>query len=107
MATLDSSIARKAKRVDVSIASRLVRSGAEPLDVELCDLSFYGFKARASEMPAAGELVKVDLPHFGLVRAKISWARGSFFGGTFATAVDVRKCIVPTPAADPLTASRR
>ena len=85
--------ARKAKRVDVSIATSLVRSGGETLDVEIRDLSFYGFKARAEPACSPGDVVKLDLPPFGLVRARISWARNGFFGGSFATAMDVRKCL--------------
>jgi hypothetical protein len=85
--------ARKAKRVAVSITTRLIRSGGEAVDVELCDLSFYGFRARAEPGCSAGDYVKLDLPHFGLVRARISWAKNGFVGGSFATAMDVRKCV--------------
>ena len=85
--------ARKAKRVDVSIATSLIRSGGGALDVEICDLSFYGFKARAQPTCSPGDVVKLDLPPFGLVRARINWARGELFGGCFATALDVRKCL--------------
>jgi len=85
--------ARKAKRVDVSIATTLIRSNGEALDVEIRDLSFYGFKARAEPACAPGDYVKLDLPPFGLVRVRISWAKNDFFGGSFATAMDVRKCL--------------
>ena len=87
--------ARRAKRVEVAVRSRLLRYGAEPVELELCDLSFYGFKARAETAPRLGEVVKLDLPHLGFVRAKITWAREGYFGGAFATAVDVRKCLAP------------
>ncbi len=85
--------ARKAKRVDVSIATSLIRSSGVALDVEISDLSFYGFKARAEPACSPGEYVKLDLPPFGLVRARISWAKNGFFGGAFAKAMDVRKCL--------------
>jgi len=86
---------RKAKRVDVSIATSLIRSSGEALDVVIRDLSFYGFKARADPACSPGDYVKLDLPPFGLVRARISWAKNDFFGGSFATAMDVRKCLAP------------
>ena len=89
--------ARKAKRVEVSITTRLIRSGGEALEVELRDLSFYGFKARAECACAPGDVVKLDLPPFGLVRARISWVKNGFFGGSFATAMDVRKCLAISP----------
>ena len=85
--------ARKAKRVEVSIATSLIRSGGEALGVELRDLSFYGFKAQAEPACSPGEYVKLDLPPFGLVRARITWAKKNEFGGLFATAIDVRKCL--------------
>ena len=85
--------ARKAKRVEVSIATSLIRSGGEALEIELCDLSFYGFKARAEPACSPGDVVKLDLPPFGMVRARISWATDGFLGGSFATAMDVRKCL--------------
>ena len=85
--------ARKAKRVDVSIETSLIRSSGEALDVEIRDLSFYGFKARAEAACSPGDYVKLDLPPFGLVRARISWAKNDSFGGSFATALDVRKCL--------------
>ncbi len=85
--------ARKAKRVEVSIATSLIRSGGQALEVELRDLSFYGFKARAEPACSPGDYVKLDLPPFGLVRARISWVKNGFFGGSFATAMDVRKCL--------------
>jgi hypothetical protein len=88
--------ARKAKRVDVSIATSLIRSGGEALDVEIRDLSFYGFRARAEPVCSPGDVVKLNLPPFGLVRARISWVKNGFFGGSFATAMDVRKCVATT-----------
>ena len=85
--------ARKAKRVEVSIATNLIRSGGEALMIELRDLSFYGFKARSEAACSPGDYVKLDLPPFGLVRARITWVEEACFGGSFATAVDVRKCL--------------
>ena len=85
--------ARKAKRVDVFIETSLIRSSGEAVDVEIHDLSFYGFKARAKPACSPGDVVKLDLPPFGLVRARISWARNGWFGGSFAIALDVRKCL--------------
>jgi hypothetical protein len=94
--------ARKAKRVEVSIATSLIRSGGEIFDVEIQDLSFYGFKAKAGHACSPGDVVKLDLPPFGLVRARINWAKDGFFGGSFATALDVRKCL---PSASPRLAA--
>lgn len=93
--------ARKAKRVDVSIPTSLVRSGGQTLGIELRDLSFYGFRASADHALSPGEYVKLYLPPFGLVRARVTWAKVGSFGGAFPTAVDVRKCLA---AVRPVTA---
>ena len=88
--------ARKAKRVSVSLRSRLRHSGSEEATIEIKDLSFYGFRAEGAVSIPVGTYVSVDLPGIGLVRARIAWARGDSFGGLFATAVDVRKCVLPS-----------
>jgi hypothetical protein len=85
--------ARKAKRVEVSFPASLIRSGGQTIDIEIRDLSFYGFRASAEPAFAPGEYVKLYLPPFGLVRARVTWAKVGSFGGAFATAVDVRKCL--------------
>lgn len=84
---------RRAKRVEVSIPTTLVRASGEREEIELRDLSLYGFKAYATTGAAPGEYVKLDLPNLGLVRARISWSRDGYLGGAFPTAVDVRKCV--------------
>ena len=86
--------ARKAKRVEVSIPAFIERAGGVRQDIELRDLSFYGFQACGGDTPAAGEYVKVDLPNIGHVRARVSWVREGCFGGAFANVVDVRKCLL-------------
>jgi hypothetical protein len=89
---------RKAKRVEVALVTTILLPAGERQEVELRDLSFFGFKAKCAAAPKSGDYVKVDLPNLGAVRARVSWARNGFFGGAFATAVDVRKCLAPPPA---------
>jgi hypothetical protein len=87
--------ARKARRVNVSIPSRIRYGGDKVAEIEIKDLSFYGFSATGVLPVEAGSYVSVDLPSIGLVRARIAWIRGGLFGGVFPTAVDVRKCVLP------------
>jgi hypothetical protein len=87
--------ARKARRVPVSLPSRIRYNGDQLAEIEINDLSFYGFSATGLLSVAAGSYVSVDLPAIGLVRARIAWVRGDLFGGVFPTAVDVRKCVLP------------
>jgi hypothetical protein len=87
--------ARKARRVAVSIPCRIRYEREKLADVEIQDLSFYGFSARCAVPLGAGSYVSVDLPAIGPVRARVAWTRGGSFGAVFPTAVDVRKCVLP------------
>ncbi len=83
---------RKARRVDVSIPSRIRHSSFEAAPVEIRNLSFYGFRADGGAALKHGDFVSIDLPRIGLVRARVAWAKEGRFGGIFSRAVDVRKC---------------
>ena len=83
---------RKARRVEVSIPSRIRHSSFEAAAVEIRNLSFYGFRADGSPAVKHGDFVSIDLPRIGLVRARIAWAKEGRFGGIFSKAIDVRKC---------------
>ena len=85
---------RKARRVEVSISSRVRHSGFESASVEILNLSFYGFRAEGSLPVKHGDYVSVDLPNIGLVRARVAWSRDGRFGALFPKAVDVRKCVI-------------
>jgi len=86
--------ARKCKRVEVSLATQLLRADGAAVAIEVVDLSFYGLRARGLDDLVAGEFVKVDLAPFGPVRARVSWVRDGMFGCAFPNAVDVRKCVL-------------
>ena len=86
--------ARKCKRVEVSLATKLIRASGEAVAIEILDLSFYGLRARGPDGLVSGELVKVELPPFGAVRSRVSWVRSGAFGCAFPTAIDVRKCVL-------------
>jgi hypothetical protein len=87
---------RKARRVSVSITSRVRHSSFESAQVEISNLSFYGFSAEGPLAVKDGDYVSVDLPNIGLVRARVAWAEEGRFGGVFSSAVDVRKCVKPS-----------
>ncbi len=95
MAVADLGKARKARRVPVSIAANLRHGGDMVAEIEIRDLSFYGFSAMSAAPLEAGSYVSVELPAIGPVRARIAWIRGDSFGALFPTAVDVRKCVLP------------
>ena len=94
MAVADLGKARKARRVPVSIAADLRHGGDKVTEIEIKDLSFYGFSASGAVPLEARSYVLVELPGIGPVRARIAWIRGESFGAVFPTAVDVRKCVL-------------
>jgi hypothetical protein len=95
MADSDPGRERKARRVPVSVEARLRHGPDQFVDIEIKDLSFYGFSAEAEVPVKPGAYVSVDLPVIGPVRARVAWIRGATFGAVFPTAVDVRKCVMP------------
>ena len=84
---------RKARRVEVSIPSRVRHSGFESASVEISNLSFYGFRANGALPVKHGDYVSVDLPNIGLTRARVAWSQEGRFGAVFTSAVDVRRCV--------------
>ena len=94
MATaLEQSDKRSGKRFDVSIPSRLRHGGFTQAEARLCNLSFRGFRAECGESLRPGAFVSIDLPHIGLVRARIAWCEAGRIGGIFLKPTDVRRCI--------------
>jgi hypothetical protein len=84
---------RRARRVGVSIPSRIRHSSFEASPVHIRNLSFYGFRADGTPPVKHGDYVSIDLPRIGLVRARIAWTHEGRFGAIFSRAVDVRKCV--------------
>lgn len=90
---------RRARRVDVTLPSRVRHSGSAVAPVQIRNLSFYGFRADGSLPLKHGDFVSIDLPNVGLVRARIAWVKEDRFGAVFSTAIDVRKCVARPAAA--------
>ncbi len=93
MATHATQEQRRARRVEVSIPSRVRHSSFEAAAVQIRNISFYGFRADGTPPVKHGDYVSIDLPRIGLVRARIAWARDGRFGAIFSRAIDVRKCV--------------
>lgn len=89
-----SQAARKAKRLSVTIASRIRHKGMQSAEVTIRDLAFTGFRADCALELAKGERISIDLPPFGLVPAKIAWCREGMVGGLFDSVVDIRHCVL-------------
>lgn len=87
---------RSAKRVGLDIRSRLLHSGLqESADIVIRDLSFTGFKGETAAELKRGDMVSIDLPNIGLVRATVKWNEDGRIAGAFHSAVDVRNCFSP------------
>lgn len=85
---------RKAKRVDVTLASRVRYKGMLSVDVTIRDLAFTGFRADCPTEFVKGDRISIDLPSFGLVPARIAWCRDGRIGGLFDAVVDIRHCVL-------------
>lgn len=100
-------VARKAKRLSVELASRVRYRGMLSVDVTIRDLAFTGFRAACTQPLAAGERISIDLPPFGLVPATIAWCRDGLIGGLFDSAVDIRYCVLKRGEPSYFAAQRR
>lgn len=84
-------VKRSARRVAVSMRSRLRHGGFLLTEVELENLSFSGFCARCEIELKPGDFVSIELREIGLVRARIAWCRDGRIGGAFFNPVDIRR----------------
>ena len=85
---------RKAKRLVVSVPSRIRHKGMRSVNIVIRDLAFTGFRADCAETFVKGARIFVDLPPFGLVPARVAWARDGMVGGLFDAVVDIRHCVL-------------
>ena len=90
---------RSAKRVPLKIETRIRHSGLEHGEIMVGNLSFTGFKGETDVPLKRGDLISIDLPNIGLVRATVKWRDGRRVAGAFHGTVDVRACFRPVAAA--------
>lgn len=83
---------RLAKRVNLSLRTRLMHSGQQHADIVIRDLSFTGFKGETELKLMRGALISVGLPNIGLVRATVKWVKDGRIAAAFYRPVDVRTC---------------
>lgn len=97
---------RRHKRQDVAIPSRLLYRAMESCEIEIENISFSGFRALCDLDLPPGSFVSVDLPNFGLVRARIAWSAGGKIGVAFTRVMDVRRCLKAAAPTRALHSSR-
>ncbi|GAC1583771.1 MAG: hypothetical protein NVS3B5_18390 [Sphingomicrobium sp.] len=73
----------RSPRVATSIGAVLVDSDGGELSIEVVDLSSGGFRMRAGEQLVVGEGVRLRVPRYGDLKARILWVKGSEAGGSF------------------------
>jgi len=65
--------------------------GTQPIEVEIVDLSIWGFQARCGFARFdRGEPVRLNLPLIGLQDAQVRWSLRGCFGAQFHQPVDAR-----------------
>lgn len=75
---------RRTVRLDVHFSACLREPGSsQKFEVEVIDLSIYGFRFETSFTIRPGSLVFVTIPGMRALEAKVSWARGYIYGAEF------------------------
>ena len=81
---------RKGRRIGVALNTRILYAGRKEAAGRIVDISFFGLRVETELQPERDDFVSVELPQFGLVRAKVAWCRGGSFGALFLKPVDIR-----------------
>ena len=90
---------RNGERKAVDAPARLHPNPWSSLEVRLIDCSGTGFRAQSEVQVRKHDLVTLELPEIGPVKAYVVWSRGGEFGACFLKPIDIER--VPlTPAGD-------
>lgn len=75
---------RRTVRLDVRFSACLREPGSsQKFDVEVIDLSMYGFRFETSFTIRPGNRVFVTIPGMSTLEAYVAWARGFIYGAEF------------------------
>jgi hypothetical protein len=83
---------RRAERLALDEAARLRPNDWSSLEIQMLDLSAFGFRARGDARLTRGGVVSLDIPGIGSVDAQVEWQRGDQFGARFFDAIDLERC---------------
>lgn len=75
--------ARAGDRTPVSVPVAGDVEGTGPIDLQLQDISSFGFRGRTLHVVQRGAAISLTLPELGQVPATIVWESGITFGGRF------------------------
>ena len=87
-ATVKSADRRVAERRSLILAAQTTSPSAGDLQVVILDISKGGLLAQAeSSSVSVGDQVAIELPEQGVVRTRVVWVSGSFFGCQFTQVI--------------------
>lgn len=81
---------RKSDRIAVDEAARLHPNEWCSLEVQVIDISEFGFRARCEAMILVGSGVTLEVPGVGPVEAQVSWRREGEIGAKFIDPVKLQ-----------------
>lgn len=82
---------RKGRRICLTLAARVMYGGSQQTVGAITNISFYGLRMTCRRACfERGDYISVGLPQYGLVRAKVAWAKDGEFGAMFLRPIDIR-----------------
>ncbi len=88
---------RRSVRVKLQQAASLRGTGAQSVEVVVCDLSTAGFMVECLRPVLIGSYVSLDLPGIGPVQAQVRWQLGGRLGAKFLDPVSIYRCAWMAP----------
>lgn len=93
---------RRTGRFAVDQASNLRSQGWHQVEVNVRNVSAFGFMAECPAPVAIGSYVSLDVPGIGPVQAQVRWQLGAAMGGLFLDPISLVRCEWTAIPADPL-----
>jgi hypothetical protein len=84
---------RSGSRVASFLSVRMTFDQRRLARISIWNISARGFRATTPVPVHRGDLVLVDLPHLGVVSARVAWEGEGKFGAMFSASVDFQGCL--------------
>jgi hypothetical protein len=89
---------RKVERISIEKPARLRPNDWSVVNVNVVDVSTWGFRAAADIQLRPGAYLSIEVPGVGRCDAKVIWQQGREFGAQFLRAMPLDHCAWTRPA---------